>query len=175
MRPRKFDVELKEKIGKRREITESTLDHERSGWYCHECKCQLKDSHTYLDHINGKKHQRMLGMSMKTPNSTLQQVKNRFEYHRKRSRNEFESNMDVVDRIEMRKAKEQRQKELKKQAKKRRKLAKKQAKKDEQYGTNYNDNNKDKQSTESEYIAEGIDPEMAAMGFTFSFGGSKKT
>ena len=171
------------------------MDSERSGWYCHECKCQLKDSHTYLDHINGKKHQRMLGMSMKTQSSTLQQVKNRFEYHRKRNRNEFESTMDVIDRIEMRIAKEKRQKELKKQAKKRRKLAKKQALKDEQYGTNYNVNNnndikkkdnykgkdkdkdkdKDRKESETEYIAEGIDPEMAAMGFTFSFGGSKKT
>ena len=192
LRPRKYDINLNEKIGKRTEITDSTLDSDKSGWYCHDCKCQLKDSHTYLDHINGKKHQRVLGMSMKTPNSTLQQVKNRFEYHKKRSRSEFEQTMDVKDRIEMRKAKEKRQKELKKQAKKRRKLAKKQAKMDESYGTNYNNNNnhkddrnkrnkndKDKSKNtkgdETEYVAEGIDPEMAAMGFTFSFGGSKKT
>merc|ERR1712130_326152 len=163
------DVNVNNKIGKRQVITETTADHEKSAWYCFECKCQLKDSHTYLDHINGKKHQRMLGMSMKTPTSTLQQVKNRLEMHKKRSRNEYENELDVVDRIQLRKAKEQRQKELKKQAKKRRKLAKKQARKDEEYG-NLQTNQKDKQ----EYVKEGIDPEMAAMGFTFSFGGSKK-
>mmetsp|Transcript_11082 Transcript_11082/g.17800 ORF Transcript_11082/g.17800 Transcript_11082/m.17800 type:complete len:263 (+) Transcript_11082:87-875(+) len=200
LRPRKFEVNLNDKIGKRREITADTVDEERSGWYCSACKCQLKDSHTYLDHINGKKHQRMLGMSMKTPVSSLEQIKNRFEYHKKRSRNEFEHNVDVADRIEMRKAKEQRQKELKKQAKKRRKLAKQQAALDEQYGSIHNkdttDNanamRKNKESKDEhnesnetqknakkkdnvEYVAEGVDPEMEAMGFNFSFGGSKKT
>ena len=109
--------------------------------------------------------------------------------HRKRSRNEFEDQLDVAERIQLRKAKELRQKELKKQAKKRRKLAKKQAAKDEEYGSLYNQNGdhhlkKGKNATDKEtktsneeqieYVKEGIDPEMAAMGFTFSFGGSKK-
>ena len=30
------------------------------GWHCKVCDCFLKDSLTYLDHINGKKHQRAL-------------------------------------------------------------------------------------------------------------------
>ena len=208
MRPRNFEINLNEKIGKRTEITENTDVSERSGWYCDVCKCQLKDSHTYLDHINGKKHQRVLGMSMRTPNSTLNQVRQRFEYHKKRSRGEFEGKMDVAERIEMRKAKEKRQKELRKQAKKKRKLARKQAEADESYGATHNtiedhheynkkngkESNKsdekrskgsssthDKHSkkesdkVQTEYVKEGIDPEMAAMGFTFSFGGSKKT
>jgi len=201
LRPHKYDVNINDKIGTRKVITESTADSERSGWYCFECKCQLKDSHTYLDHINGKKHQRMLGMSMKTPTSTLQQVRNRLEFHKKRSRNEFEDHLDVAERIQLRKAKEERQKLLRKQAKKRRKIANKQALEDEKYGKIYNhDNNaykmekykkeqdedddlekgknknkKKKKKEEIEYVKEAVDPEMAAMGFTFSFGGSKKT
>ena len=31
------------------------------GWHCKVCDCFLKDSATYLDHINGRKHQRHLG------------------------------------------------------------------------------------------------------------------
>ena len=34
----------------------------------------MKDSLTYLDHINGKKHQRNLGMSMRIERSSLDQV-----------------------------------------------------------------------------------------------------
>ena len=33
-------------------------------FYCKTCKVQLKDSNAYYDHINGKKHNQMLGMSM---------------------------------------------------------------------------------------------------------------
>ena len=33
-------------------------------FYCKTCKVQLKDSVAWFDHINGKKHNQMLGMSM---------------------------------------------------------------------------------------------------------------
>ena len=44
------------------------------GWHCKVCDCFLKDSHTYLDHINGRKHQRNLGYSMRVERSTKEQV-----------------------------------------------------------------------------------------------------
>ena len=44
------------------------------GWYCKVCDCYLKDSLAYLDHINGRKHQRALGFSMRTAKSTTEDV-----------------------------------------------------------------------------------------------------
>jgi len=44
------------------------------GWHCKVCDCFLKDSLTYLDHINGKKHQRYLGYSMRVEKSTVDEV-----------------------------------------------------------------------------------------------------
>jgi U4/U6.U5 tri-snRNP component SNU23 len=38
----------------------------------------LKDSMAYLDHINGKKQQKALGMSMVVERSSVEQVKNAF-------------------------------------------------------------------------------------------------
>ena len=45
------------------------------GWHCKVCDCYLKDSHTYLDHINGRKHQRKLGYSMRVQRSSADDVK----------------------------------------------------------------------------------------------------
>jgi U4/U6.U5 tri-snRNP component SNU23 len=44
------------------------------GWHCKVCDCYLKDSMTYLDHINGRKHQRYLGYSMRVEKSTKNEV-----------------------------------------------------------------------------------------------------
>ena len=39
----------------------------------------LKDSNAYLDHINGKKHQRALGYSMRVERAEVDQVKSRLD------------------------------------------------------------------------------------------------
>lgn len=46
------------------------------GWHCRVCDCFLKDSLTYLDHINGRKHQRYLGYTMRVEQSTTVEVGN---------------------------------------------------------------------------------------------------
>ncbi len=45
----------------------------------------VKDSINFLDHINGKKHQRNLGMSMRVERSSLEQVKARFASNKKKN------------------------------------------------------------------------------------------
>lgn len=44
------------------------------GWHCRVCDCFLKDSLTYLDHINGRKHQRYLGYTMRVEQTTTAEV-----------------------------------------------------------------------------------------------------
>ena len=53
----------------------------QAGYYCSVCDCILRDSASYLDHINGKYHNRALGMSMRVERSTADQVKLGYMLH----------------------------------------------------------------------------------------------
>lgn len=45
------------------------------GFYCDTCRILYKDSHSYLNHINSKVHQKAIGRSMKVEKASLDQVK----------------------------------------------------------------------------------------------------
>jgi hypothetical protein len=55
LKRREFDVDLYSKVGQYGVITSNTALSQRGGFYCDACECLLKDSASYLDHINGKK------------------------------------------------------------------------------------------------------------------------
>ena len=55
-------------------VTTQTPLSQQAGYYCNVCECIVKDSANFLDHINGKKHQRALGMSMRVERVGLEAV-----------------------------------------------------------------------------------------------------
>ena len=62
------------------------------GFHCSVCDIIVKDNLTYLDHVNCRRHLKLLGMSMKTRRSTFQEVRRKL-----RGKKNDSEKPDVVD------------------------------------------------------------------------------
>ena len=107
-------------MGKTVVVTKTTPSSQAGGYYCNICDCLVKDSINFLDHVNGKKHQRNLGMSMKVERSSLDDVKKRFEINTKK-KEETKKEYNFEDRMKQLKEEEAKAKERIKEKKKEKK------------------------------------------------------
>mmetsp|Transcript_10401 Transcript_10401/g.31273 ORF Transcript_10401/g.31273 Transcript_10401/m.31273 type:complete len:223 (-) Transcript_10401:145-813(-) len=153
---REYQIDLASRLNKTQVVGFNAPLNQQGGYYCNVCDCVLKDSITYLDHINGKWHNRALGMTMRVEKSTVDQVKRKLEEVKaKKSEPDPDDFLpDGVDRriLEAQEA-EEREREAKKQAKK----EKKQRERDAQAAAE----------------TDGMDPDMMAMMGFGGFGSSK--
>jgi U4/U6.U5 tri-snRNP component SNU23 len=156
LKARAEKVDLDTQLGKTVVVTKTTPSHQGPGYYCEVCDCIVKDSLNYLDHINGRKHQRNLGMSMKVEKSSLDQVKKRFE-HNKKLKEQKQKEYDYEKRVKELQAEEAAFQEQRREKKKERKRqARGETKEDD------------------DDLDSGLDPELTSvMGFS-GFGGAKR-
>ncbi|KAH7833155.1 hypothetical protein Vadar_003547 [Vaccinium darrowii] len=150
LKHRDYEVDLDSRLGKTQVVTPIAPLSQQAGYFCSVCECVVKDSANFLDHINGKKHQRALGMSMRAERASLEQVQERFERLKKRKDTEPFTERDLDERI----LKQQQEEEERKRQRRERKKEKK----------------KEKAAEEEPEV----DPDVAAMMGFGGFGSSKK-
>jgi U4/U6.U5 tri-snRNP component SNU23 len=153
LKNRDYEVDLTSRLGKTQVVTPVAPLSQQAGYFCSVCECVVKDSANYLDHINGKKHQRALGMSMRVERASLQQVQERFEsLKRKKTVGSF-TEQDFDSRVEKQREEEEERKRSKREKKKEKKREK---------------------EVKEEFVGDGADADIAAlMGFE-GFSSSKK-
>ncbi|KAJ1912402.1 U4/U6.U5 snRNP associated protein [Mycoemilia scoparia] len=171
LQARKNKVNLTGMLGKTQVIQASNVASKQAGFYCKVCDCTVKDSVTYLDHINGKKHQRNLNMSMTVAKDSVDDIKSKLAALKKKKQ-QPKRDYDFDEQVEENKLKEKQEKEERKRRKKEMKQKKKIEQEDTESKKNrQNDDKKDGDEDEksAEAVAEEgeVDPDMAAMmGFS---------
>lgn len=152
LKHRDYEVDLTSRLGKTQVVTQVAPLSQQAGYYCSVCECVVKDSANYLDHINGKKHQRALGMSMRVERATLKQVQERFDNLKRRRSSPTFTEQDLDNRI----LKQQEEEEERKRQRREKKKEKK------------------KEKAMEEDLAEDLDSDVAAMMGFGGFGSTKK-
>ncbi|KAI8097220.1 uncharacterized protein BX664DRAFT_325836, partial [Halteromyces radiatus] len=79
LKSREEKVILDNNVGKIQIVTGGADNKSQPGFYCELCDSVFKDSKGYLDHINGRRHQSKLGVSMKVERASVSSVKERLE------------------------------------------------------------------------------------------------
>lgn len=131
LKPRDEKIDLESKLGKTVVINKATPSSQAGGFFCEVCDCLVKDSINYLDHVNGKKHQRNLGFSMKVERSTLDDVEKRFQESLRKQEKPKEE-YDMEERLKELREEEERLKEYRKEKKKEKKKKRRQEDEEEQ-------------------------------------------
>ena len=106
LRSRDAPLPLTATLGKSILVSSSTPLSGRGGYYCDVCLCLLKDSLTFLDHVNGRKHQKKQGITMRIEKVAVSDVKDRLKQLREMKEEESDR-----DREQRRKRKRQQEDE----------------------------------------------------------------
>merc|ERR1712190_16906 len=70
-------------LGQSRVVTQHTIKPMQGGYWCSVCECLIKDSSAYLEHVNGRRHNRNLGMNMKVEKIGVDRVKEKLKAMKK--------------------------------------------------------------------------------------------
>ncbi|EGR29384.1 zinc matrin type 2, putative [Ichthyophthirius multifiliis] len=142
LQKRTEDLKLDKNIGKRVTVTKESQKQEHGGFYCQLCDTHVWDSNAWLDHINGKKHLRLIGMNNKVMKVDVSCVQQKLQS----LKNKDMIQIDELDEI-------QKEEELKKQKKK---LKKNNEDKNDRNEQNNQEQQLNLQNKDKQYLQEDI-------------------
>mmetsp|Transcript_98073 Transcript_98073/g.305711 ORF Transcript_98073/g.305711 Transcript_98073/m.305711 type:complete len:239 (+) Transcript_98073:95-811(+) len=119
LKQRTTDLQLDKDLGKSKVVTQHTIKPMQGGYWCSVCECLIKDSAAYLEHVNGRRHNRNLGMNMKVEKIGVDRVKEKLASMRKKV--EQPEPEDAASKIRAAEEAEEEKKRRKKEKKKRKK------------------------------------------------------
>ncbi|KAJ2160876.1 U4/U6.U5 snRNP associated protein [Coemansia sp. RSA 552] len=167
LQARKSTIDLERMVGKTQVVQSSDVASGQPGFYCKACDVTVKDSLSYLNHINGKKHQRVLNRVMKVHTETVDDVLAKLQSlreARRRRQQQDASEYDFHEQVRIQHEVEQAKKQKRKEARKRHRQAKASA-----------DASVDAAPADDVGDGDGSEPDaMAAMMGFSSFASSKK-
>ncbi|KAF4723234.1 zinc finger, matrin-type 2 [Perkinsus olseni] len=176
LRQRTDVVDLEKDLGRRKLITERTVKKHQGGYWCEVCECLLKDSQSYLDHLNGRDHNRNMGMNMRVEKVSVDRVKEKLEEMKKLAREKAQKDTkeDVIDREAVQERLEhiKREEEKDKQRKKEKKKLKKRKKREALYGPGYLGTKEENEPAEGGTAKESSHDELMRIMGISGFGGS---
>ena len=118
---RKARLNVADQVGKTQLVPAGAGQGKRgkgAGFYCDACDLTFKDNLQFVEHLNSKQHLVNTGESGEVKRATLEEVKERFEYlKRKKEEEKAREVVDLPARIEV--AKEQEEKEREEKRRKR--------------------------------------------------------
>lgn len=122
LKQRTQDLELDKNLGKMQVVTQHTIKPMQGGYWCSVCECLIKDSAAWLEHINGRRHNRNLGMNMKVEKIGIDRVREKLQAMKKKQGGEGAAEPeDIAARIQALEDQEEERKRRKKEKKKRKK------------------------------------------------------
>lgn len=114
---RKARLNVADQVGKTQLVVAGAGQGKRgksAGFYCDACDLTYKDNLQYVEHLNSKQHLIATGETGEVKRATLDDVKERFEYlKRKRDEEKARDVVDLTTRIEVAKEQEEREREEK--------------------------------------------------------------
>ncbi|KAG1438097.1 hypothetical protein G6F56_012789 [Rhizopus delemar] len=120
-------LELEKNVGKV-QVIQSTDARKQPGFYCKDCDITIKDSVTYIDHLNGRKHLANAGISRKTEKAGVNDVKERLAALKRKRENPEQEQYDLDERLSSLKQQEEEEKKKRREKKKQKKEQKKEEK-----------------------------------------------
>ncbi|KAF9428980.1 serine protease [Podila epigama] len=119
-------LNLESAIGKT-QVVQGGPNGRAPGFYCNLCKCTLKDSTSYRDHINGKSHLTNMGVSMKAVREDVSDVIAKLESMKRKAEEPKRNRHDLDARLEESQRREEKERAEKRERKKQKKNEKKAA------------------------------------------------